>query len=222
MYKSKYQTLIFDLDGTLIDSLTDIAEAANRALTLLDFPPHPADAYRFFVGDGLAVLAERIVPVGTSRDLAGQVAEQFKIFYEQSWDKTTRPYSGIVEMLEFFKEQPTHLTVLSNKPDEFTQIYVTRFFPDIPFEIVFGKRDSVPKKPAPDAALDIARKLSTDPEQCLFIGDTNVDIRTGQAAGMMTMGVTWGFRGRHELEQSGADFIIDTPRQLIDHVFSIS
>lgn len=219
MNHSNYQTIIFDLDGTLIDSLTDIAVAANRALAAFDFPRHPEKAYRFFVGDGLAVLAKRIVPDNTAAAKAGKVAEKFKHFYEQNWDQSTRPYPGIMDMLKLLAVHPIHLTVLSNKPDEFTHIYVERFFPEIPFKIVFGNRPSIPKKPSPAAALEIARALKCEPAQCLFVGDTDVDIKTGKAAGMATMGVTWGFRGRAELEIGGADYIIETPHQLTDHVF---
>lgn len=220
MEHMRYKTIIFDLDGTLIDSMADIAVAANRALESLGLPTHPADAYRFFVGDGLAVLARRIVPENASDEQAAQVAETFKHYYEQNWHQTTRPYPGIMDMLELLSGHQINLAVLSNKPDEFTQIYVNRFFPEIDFKLVFGKRASVPKKPAPDAALEIAEELECNPDQCLFVGDTNVDIRTGKAAGMKTMGVTWGFRDRIELEKSGADIIIDTPHQLRDHVFS--
>lgn len=216
----RYKTIIFDLDGTLIDSMGDIAVAANRALESHGFPVHPADAYRFFVGDGLAVLARRIVPENASDEQAGQVAETFKHYYAQNWHETTRPYPGITDMLEFLSGHPINMAVLSNKPDEFTQIYVKRFFPDFDFKLVFGNRPSVQKKPAPDAALEIAKELECDTSKCLFVGDTNVDIRTGKAAGMTAMGVTWGFRDRIELEQSGADIIIDTPLQLRDYVFS--
>lgn len=220
MNQTIYQTIIFDLDGTLIDSLVDIAVAANRALEEFGFPTHPADAYRFFVGDGLAVLAQRIVPDNATTEQAGEVAEQFKQFYEQSWDQTTRPYPGIIDMLELLAGHRINLAVLSNKPDDFTHIYVERFFPNVPFKPVFGNRPSIPKKPSPDAALAIVKILACNPSQCLFVGDTSVDIRTGSAAGMATMGVTWGFRGRAELEKSGADIIIDTPHQLTDYVFS--
>ena len=222
MNSKPYKTIIFDLDGTLIDSMADIAAAANKALKTLNFPVHPADAYRFFVGDGLAVLARRIVPEKTSVEQAGEVAELFKRYYEQNWDQTTRPYPGILHMLESLSRSPINLAVLSNKPDEFTQIYIKRFFPDIAFKFVFGNRPSVPQKPAPDSALEIAQKLECHPSQCLFVGDTNVDVKTGKAAGMTAMGVTWGFRDQAELEKSGADIIIDTPQQLTDYVFSTS
>jgi len=218
MEQEIYKTIIFDLDGTLIDSLADLADAANRALEQLDFPPHDRDAYRFFVGDGLTVLVSRIVPGSATEYQEQKIAELFKHYYERNWKETTRPYPGILKMLKWLASRSIELAVLSNKPDEFTQVYVNHFFPDIPFRIVYGQRPSIPKKPAPDAALEIAAALGCSPDQCLFVGDTHIDIGTGKAAGMTTMGVTWGFRGRAELEKSGADIIIDKPQQLIDHV----
>jgi len=213
-----HQAILFDLDGTLIDSLADIAAAANQALGSMNFPGHPVDAYRYFVGDGLAVLASRIVPAGSSQLQTDEVARQFTTVYETTWRQTTCPYPGIADMLTELGRFPLTLAILSNKPDAFTEIYVTHFFSDIPFSHVYGNRPEVPKKPAPDAALAIANGIGVSPAHCLFVGDTSVDIETGKSAGMTTVGVTWGFRERRELEESGADIIIDSPHQLIDHV----
>jgi len=219
MKQTACKAVIFDLDGTLIDSLADLAAASNRVLESMDAPTHPPDAYRYFVGDGLAVLVKRMMPThATDAQLAAAV-EKFNQYYEKNWDNQTRPYGGIMEMLEQVQRCGIKVNVLSNKPDEFTQIYVKRYFPQIDFSFVYGGRASVPKKPAPDGALKIADSLNIAAADCMFVGDTRVDIETGKSAGMTTVGVTWGFRGRAELEESGAEIIIDSPRQLLDHVY---
>ena len=214
------KAVLFDLDGTLIDSLGDLAATANRALEDMGFPAHPVDAYRYFVGDGLAVLAGRIVPAGSSKEQIDEVIERFNYLYEKNWNRLTRPYPGIVDMLSALSGLPLSLAILSNKPDEFTQIYVSHFFSNFTFSHVWGNRPAIPKKPAPEAALAIAEEIDCSPAECVFVGDTSVDIITGTSAGMMSVGVTWGFRERRELEESGADIIIDSPHQLIDHVSS--
>jgi phosphoglycolate phosphatase len=218
MTSIQFYTAIFDLDGTLVDSLVDIAEASNRALGELGFPSHETDRYRFFVGDGLMTLARRIVPRNTPEKLVTETARLFKRHYAGGWQRTTRLYPGIMAMLTRLLEDGVNLAVLSNKPDDFTRLFVSTFFPAEMFGLVFGHRDQVPKKPDPQGALEIADYFGTAPQACLFIGDTSVDIATGKAAGMTSMGVTWGFRKRQELENAGADLIIDRPYEIISHV----
>ncbi len=216
----RFTTILFDLDGTLIDSLEDIAEAANGVLRTSGYPEHPADRYRHFVGDGLTTLLRRIVPENTAEQRIHELAEEFRKRYKNSWNRSSRPYQGIEPMLGVLAGYDVNLAVLSNKPDDFTQTFVATFFPDVPFGRVFGHREQVPKKPDPQAALEIAKYFDSDPSLCLFVGDTSVDIMTAKAAGMTSIGVTWGFRDRFELERSGADIIIDNPEELIDHVFN--
>lgn len=218
----RYHTVVFDLDGTLIDSLADIAEAANRALGVLGFPSHEPDRYRLFVGDGLMTLAARIVPRKTPEKLVIEAAHQFKLHYSENWNRTTRLYPGIMSMLTNLAHNGVNMAVLSNKPDDFTRLFVKTFFPANMFGLVFGNRDLVPKKPDPQGALEIADHFRTHPRSCLFVGDTSVDISTGKAAGMTSMGVTWGFRERQELEAAGADLIIDSPDEIIAHVINHS
>lgn len=214
----RFSTIIFDLDGTLVDSLADIAVASNKALDVLGFPPHEVDRYRFFVGDGLMTLARRIVPRETPEEMVIETAQQFKLQYKDNWNRTTRPYPGIKTTLASLARHELNLAVLSNKPDDFTRLFVNAFFTAEMFGLVFGNRDQVPKKPDPHGALEIANHFGTAPQACLFIGDTAVDIATGKAAGMTSMGVTWGFRERRELEDAGADLIIDSPEEIIAHV----
>ncbi|MBE0585545.1 MAG: HAD-IA family hydrolase [Desulfofustis sp.] len=213
-------TLIFDLDGTLIDSLEDIADATNQTLTTFGMPEHPVDAYRQFVGNGVQVLLERALPadqVGPPPDL---FVETFKRLYRLHLNVKTRPYAGIDEMLRRLASHKLNLAILSNKPDEFTKLCATRFFPDIAFSAVCGQRDGHPRKPDPRPALEIAAGVGTSPESCWFVGDSSVDMATGKAAGMRCIGVSWGFRTADELVTAGAEVVIDHPHELADYAIT--
>ena len=218
MVSYRFNTIIFDLDGTLVDSLSDIAEAANSALAALGFPAHPKEKYRRFVGDGLTTLAERIVPAGSDKSQISETVRQFKIIYQTNWARNSGPYPGIMTMLNTLAAHPVNLAVLSNKPDDFTQLFVARFFPGSMFGQVIGNRENLPKKPDPTGAFTIADYFQVESASCLLVGDSSVDIMTGKSAGMTTMGVTWGFRERQELEESGADIIIDQPSEILSYV----
>lgn len=207
--------MIFDLDGTLIDSLADIADAANQALQSHFFPTHPIDSYRYFVGNGLQNLIRRIVPPQTSdMDLKG-ISDGFKKNYSRNWNNQTQPYPGIIKMLYSLNEKGVGTAILSNKPHSFTAACVEEFFPLQPFVSVYGQQPIIPLKPEPGGALRIAEEYNCPAQNCLFIGDTSVDIKTGNAAGMTTMGVTWGFRDRSELVKAGADIIINKPEEIV-------
>lgn len=218
MITARYKTVIFDLDGTLVDTLTDIAEAANLVLDSLGFPSHPKDDYRTFVGDGLMTLAERILPEGSEPETLTRTAGLFRIHYLDHWDRNSRPFPGILSMLERLMERQINLAVLSNKPDDFTQLFVSRFFPTIAFGLVRGNTVDQPKKPDPKVALEMARTFATSPDSCLLVGDSAVDILTAKASGMASMGVTWGFREKRELESHGADLIVTQPEEIVSHV----
>ncbi|MBT8353297.1 MAG: HAD family hydrolase [Desulfofustis sp.] len=214
----RFKTIIFDLDGTLIDSLNDIAKAANAVLAELGFPLHPKNSYLNFVGDGLLTLAARMVPEETSGTQVKAVAARFRTVYKDCWSDNSRPYPGILTMLEALDQLPVNLAVLSNKPDDFTQLFVNRFFPAKMFGQVMGNRPGVPKKPDPTAALAIANFFGCENADCLMVGDSGVDMKTGKNGGMSSLGVSWGFRSRQELIESGADLLIDHPSELISHV----
>ena len=211
----KIKLVIFDLDGTLIDSLADIAAAANDALRQLSLPTHPLDSYNHFVGNGLENLVRRIAEPERSATVRESLVNSFKKNYEKNWNHETRPYPGIVEMLKSLEAMEISTGVLSNKPHAFTRECIGEFFPDHRFAQVFGQRSTIPIKPDPAGALNIASSCGCSPENCLFVGDSAVDILTGKGACMLTTGVTWGFRERLELERAGADFIIDSPAELI-------
>jgi phosphoglycolate phosphatase len=211
--------VIFDLDGTLLDTLEDLADAANATLARFGFPGHSTDAYRYFVGEGLMTLVERILPEkNRSQPEITACMDTFLQLYSRSWDLKSRPYAGIMEMIQQLRKAGMRLGVLSNKPHAFTQLCVQRFFDSGTFDFVHGQREGVPKKPDPYGAKEIAALMQLEPQQMLYVGDTATDMQTGNRAGMFTMGVLWGFRDRQELEKNKAGKIITHPSEIVDHV----
>jgi len=212
----KYSAVIFDLDGTLLDSLADIAAAANQVLASRQFPTYDVRTYRNLVGNGVNVLMERALP--TTHQTPATVAAasaQFRQIYAETWNLTTQPYPGILELLAALDEQKVSLAVLSNKPHANTMTCVDEFFDPDTFAVVFGQRPDVPCKPQPAAAWEIANTLEVDPAQCLFVGDSDVDMQTAVNANMTGIGVSWGFRSKDELLANGAQMVIDHPRELL-------
>jgi len=216
-----YKGIIFDLDGTLVNTLRDIADAANSSLKKHQFKSHPVDSYRYFVGDGLKTLVERIIPQHerTSENIY-KLMETFKEIYQDSWYKKSFPYHGIESMIDTLWSRGVKLAVFSNKPHHFTRLNIDHFFHDHIFSFVQGQIDEIPKKPDPTGALMIAEQLELDREDLVFIGDTAIDIKTGKSAGMKTIGVTWGFRDQLELEENGADIIVNKPEEIINIVIN--
>lgn len=210
------KAVLFDLDGTLLDTLDDIASAANRALAQWGYPPHDRDAYRWFVGDGSAVLMTRALPA-SERSPANidRLLTAFLEAYQDSWRIATRPYPGIRELLFALSEKGIPLGVVSNKPDRFARICMETFFSDIPFGPIFGLRNGTPKKPAPDGALAAAKALGIHPPGCWLVGDSPMDMACAIGAGMVPVGVKWGFRPEEELVQSGARVLLDHPLDLL-------
>ena len=211
----RYKAILFDLDGTLLDTLEDLATAANRALGTLGLPAHPTDAYRVFVGDGLRTLAERILP-GEQRSAAqvDALVVAFEREYSRTWNERTAPYAGVPEMLDRLTGDGYRMSVLSNKPDAFTRLCVEQLLPHWTFAPLYGQRPGVPKKPDPAAALAIAAELGLDPAEVLYLGDTATDMHTARAAGMAAVGVLWGFRTADELRAAGARHLITHPGEL--------
>jgi phosphoglycolate phosphatase len=214
---SRFRAVLFDLDGTLLDTLADLGESMNAALAEIGAPGHRLDAYRRFVGDGVAKLAERALPEGR-RDEAtiGACVSAMGRIYGARWDRKTRPYPGIEETVEALRARGIAAAVLSNKPHDLTRAVVARFFPPDAFAAVEGARPDAARKPDPGAALAIAARLAVAPADVLYVGDTNTDMQTAVRAGMYAVGALWGFRDAAELAASGAQELISTPGEVLE------
>lgn len=203
------RAVMFDLDGTLTDTLRDIGDAMNWALEQYGLPGWATEEYRYLVGNGAKVLARRAVR--DRQDLAEQVHAAYQRQYETHNMIHTRPYPGIPELLERLQRRGILLCVLSNKPDRDTKHVVSHYFPGIRFRTVLGQTDRFPLKPDPAAALSIAEELGVDPEEFAYLGDTSVDMTCAKRAGMHATGVLWGFRDAGELTESGAEHLLEKP-----------
>ncbi len=209
------RAVIFDLDGTLLDTLEDIADSLNRVFTESGLPTHPVAAYRYFVGSGAEELAWRALPEEErSREKIAHLVAGFRAQYRAGWDIKTRPYPGIEEMLQRLRDDSIPTAVLSNKPQEFTRLAVDKYFPGHPFAAVIGQRDGIPLKPDPSGAEEIGKIFGLPAEEIIFLGDTGVDMETARRAGNFPLGASWGFRPVEELKKSGAGAIIDRPEEI--------
>jgi len=203
--------IVFDLDGTLVDSLPGISASVNRVLGEMDLAPHSQAAVRGFVGDGLAMLARRAMGEGASDELVASFVEAFRGDYAATWAEGTAAYPGIPEALAELAAGGVPLAVWSNKPQNFTVATVERIFPAFPFAVVLGEREGVPRKPDPTSAEEIASKLSHPPEEIAMVGDSTVDLESGRNAGFATVAVTWGYHDRDRLAAAGPDHWIESP-----------
>ncbi len=208
--------VLFDLDGTLIDSLTDLADSMNSVLSGLGYPSHPKEAYRYFVGDGMETLVRRTLPPDkTDEATVAKALAAMRAAYQACGHQNTRPYPGIPELLDALTARRLPLVILSNKPDDFTQEAVTSLLGRWSFRAVRGVRPEIPKKPDPAGALALATELAIPPDTFLYLGDTSIDMLTANRAGMFPVGVLWGFRTAEELRESGAAVLLDTPLDLL-------
>jgi phosphoglycolate phosphatase len=216
---SNLRAIIFDMDGTLLDTLEDLGESMNRVLAREGFETHPLEAYRFYVGDGSTVLAQRVLPDGL-RDPAvvDRVRDAWSEEYDGHWAGKTRLYPGIADLLDTLTGRGVSMAVLSNKPHAFTIQMAEHFLGRWPLHPVLGAREGVPRKPDPTVALEIARGWNLPPEAVLYAGDTNTDMQTACRAGMFAVGALWGFRDREELESSGAQALAGHPLEILDHL----
>jgi len=210
------KAVLFDLDGTLLDTLTDLADATNHALRSLGFPEHPRESFRYFVGDGVETLIQRVLP-GDRCDAAtmAECASLMRREYGQRWAATTRPYNGIPELLDSLASRGIPMAILSNKPDEFTRLCVSQLLPEWQFAAVLGAGTLFSRKPDPAGAREIARRLGVAPGEVVYLGDTNTDMQTAVAAGMFPVGALWGFRTADELTASGAQALAERPLDLL-------
>lgn len=213
----QYKAVLFDLDGTLVDSLEDLADSMNTVLARAGFPLHDVERYKYFVGEGVEKLVYRALPEDRRNDeVLTRCVAAMREEYGKRWDQKTRPYEGIPELLDVLIARGVKLAVLSNKPDDFTKKIVRKLLPNRPFDPVFGARPSVPKKPDPVAAIEIAEYLSISPKEFLYLGDTKTDMETAVGAGMYPVGALWGFRAKEELLEGGAKTVIDHPPDLTE------
>ncbi|HEX8704114.1 MAG TPA: HAD family hydrolase [Myxococcaceae bacterium] len=205
---------IFDLDGTLVDSLADIATAMNHSLAHHGLPTHPLPDYRQYVGEGVMQLVRKAVPAGQD-GLHESVLTVYRAYYAEHLFDQTYVFPGVPAVLSALAAEGVRLAVLSNKSDGFTKRLVEGLLPAVPFVAVYGERPGVPRKPDPTAALGLAAELGVEPADCAFVGDTPVDMNTARNAGMYGVGVTWGFRSAGELQATGARSLATTSEELL-------
>ena len=211
-----YKLVIFDLDGTLVDSLEDLGNACNEALERFGYPVHPMDSFRYFVGDGVPMLIKRALPEAErSEENIARVKAVFDEIYGRTYNVCTRPYEGIPELLQRLKNEGILIAVASNKPDNFTQTIVSGMFGDM-FSYVSGKKEGFEKKPSPQIALHIMDKLGVSPCDTLFAGDSAVDMQTALNAGCDSIGCLWGFRTLKELTDNKAKYIARSPEDIFN------
>ncbi len=218
MERKKFRAAIFDLDGTLLDTLEDIARSMNRTLAKYGLPTHPIDKYRFFVGDGARILVQRTLPESHAQDqgFVSKCLEDFLTDYGANWDRNAKLYPGIATMLDGLTIAGIKMGVLSNKPHAFTKLCVERFMGRWHFQAVFGERPGTKRKPSPEGALEIADIMAIGPENFVYLGDTSIDMKTAIGAGMFPVGVLWGFRDERELREAGAKLLIRKPIELLN------
>ena len=216
-----FEAVIFDLDGTLIDTVDDIGDAVNRVLSNKGFPTHTNLIYRKYVGDGSRRLIERALPEKYRNDeVIDACLKEYLEDYSHSYNVKSKLYFGIPHLLDTMKTKGLRLAILSNKPNAITRSCVKTYLSTWDFDVVFGQRDSVPRKPDPQGALEIAKKLSIPPSHFLYLGDTAIDMKTAVSAGMYAVGVLWGFRSLKELKENGACDVINEPMELLDIIYT--
>ncbi|MFO7952576.1 MAG: HAD family hydrolase [Bacillota bacterium] len=210
-----YNAVIFDLDGTLLDTLEDLALSVNTVLKRKGFDAYPVDDYRYFVGEGIEMLVKKAFPVDniTEKEFNGLVIA-VKEEYSRRWADHTKPYPGIPELLDFLEEKKVPKAIFSNKPHEFAMITVETLLPRWKFTDVCGLQPGIPRKPEPLGALQIVEKMQLQPNQIVYLGDTVTDMHTAVSAGFYPVGALWGFRSREELIEGGAKMLAESPLEL--------
>lgn len=211
------KAFIFDLDGTLIDSLADIAESINQMLDARGYPRCEQEVFKQMVGDGMEKLVERALPESARNEEMIQVCvEEYRAHYDTLWNAQTRPYPGIVAMLAELKSRGVKLGVISNKAHRFTVPMTKHFFGSGVFDHILGQRNEVPRKPAPDGAHEMAAFLGLTTAEMAYAGDSGIDMQFAKSSGMRAVGVRWGFRSETELIECGADVLISSPADLFN------
>ena len=208
--------IVFDLDGTLINSLEDLADSANHVLVQHGFPTHPVDAYRYFVGDGVRKLIERILPEEERNDTQIELCRQeFVAYYRIHMEDKTKVYPGMTELLKALKDKGLKIAVATNKVHVAVAPLMAKYFPNIHFDSMIGQREGVPVKPHPQIMFDILKETGCQPSEALHVGDTATDMQLAHRAGIESVGVLWGYRPLEELQEAGAQHIIKHPLDLL-------
>lgn len=211
-----FKIAIFDLDGTLLNTIDDLANACNYALKEFSFPIHEVNKYKIFVGNGIYKLVERAVPNDKrDKETVLKVLGLFTDYYNKHMMDMTKPYEGIIELLDEIKRRNIKLAVVSNKKHEFTLEIVKKYFGN-KFDMVIGHRENYKEKPDPTSVLEVLEEFSIEKSNCIYVGDSNIDIITANNAGVKSVGVTWGFRDEEELSKEGATYIVNNIKELRD------
>jgi phosphoglycolate phosphatase len=212
-----FKAVLFDLDGTLLNTIEDLADSTNAALSRFGYPTHNLESYRYFIGSGVRNLIKKALPekLQSNNNIIEQCLEEMRKQYSVRWADKTRPYNGIPELLNTLAQMGIKMCILSNKPDDFTQIIAAKLLSPWKFEEVWGERRGVPIKPDPTSAMKIAQLMGLHANDCIYLGDSGTDMQTGNAAGMYPVGAAWGFRTATELEEAGAKMIIYHPSELL-------
>jgi len=211
--------VIFDLDGTLLNTIDDLADCTNYVLQKYGYPTHEVDAYKYFVGSGVVMLLKRALPEDIPEKVFENIHKDFMHHYEIHKENKTKPYDGMVETLEKLRKKGILLAIATNKPQEMLPNLLKHYFPTIHWAAVFGNRKDVPVKPNPQIIYDILKATQIGKQETLYIGDTAVDMETAHNAGIIKVGALWGFRTKIELKQAHADFMIKKPQEMIRIIF---
>ena len=214
----QYKAVLFDLDGTLLNTLQDIEDSTNAALVKAGFTAHPVEEYRCFVGEGMGNLALLALPENArDPETVEKMMQLIEDEYASHWTKHTHVYAGIPELLDALSARKIKMAVFSNKPQQYTIASVNKFLVKWKFDIVLGASENIPRKPDPAGAFEISRQLGITPEQFIYLGDTSLDMLTATAAGMYPVGALWGFRPAAEISSGGAKKLITRPIELMQY-----
>ena len=210
-----YNTVIFDLDGTLLNSIEDLKDSVNYALDKLGFPKRSLEEVNDFVGNGVGVLIEKAVPEGALQSQIEDCLTIFRQHYTKNMENKTAPYKGILELLHTLKDNNYKMAVVSNKYDAAVKSLCEKYF-DSFIKVAIGESPDIKRKPEPDSVYKAIKELASTKEKSIYVGDSEVDVRTAHNAGIKCIGVSWGFRGRDILEKEAADFIVDSPEEIFE------
>ena len=215
----KYRAVLFDLDGTLLNTLQDVADAVNKGLASLGFPQYAIEKYKTLIGEGRDVLVRRALPADHRDDATAlKLLNLVNAEYQIHWADNTRPYPGIPELLDNLTKKGIKIAVLSNKADDLTNLCVTKLLSQWRFTLVAGAKPSIPNKPDPTAAFEMSKQMGISPAQFIYLGDSDIDMKTANNAGMFAIGAGWGFRSEQELLDTGAKAVIKHPSELMRYL----